>query len=118
MAYKPTGLTKALIAVVALGLIGSVGWNFFLKDKFKPSQGGDPMASVATGNAPAATGTNAAPTPSRPQVSAASSALGSAGKPLRVSLVSFHGYAPALVANGNSLTTKAGSIYDKLGVNV
>lgn len=37
---------------------------------------------------------------------------------LNVSLVSFHGYAPALVANGGSLTTKPGSIYDKLGTKV
>ena len=37
---------------------------------------------------------------------------------MKVSLVSFHGYAPALVANGNSLTTKAGSAYAKQGLNV
>ena len=44
--------------------------------------------------------------------------LGSPGNPLKVSLVSFHGYAPALVANGNSLRTQPGSIYAKLGLNV
>lgn len=37
---------------------------------------------------------------------------------LTVSLVSFHGYAPALVANGNALTTQSGSIYDKLGLKL
>lgn len=37
---------------------------------------------------------------------------------LAVSLVSFHGYAPALLANGNSLKTQSGSIYDKLGLNL
>ena len=37
---------------------------------------------------------------------------------MRVSIVSFHGYAPALVANGNSLTTQANSIYGNKGVNV
>jgi outer membrane protein OmpA-like peptidoglycan-associated protein/ABC-type amino acid transport substrate-binding protein len=36
---------------------------------------------------------------------------------LTVSLVSFHGYAPAIVANGNSMTTQPGSIYSKLGLN-
>jgi NitT/TauT family transport system substrate-binding protein len=44
--------------------------------------------------------------------------LGSAANPLKVSLVSFHGYAPALVANGNDLNTQPGSIYAKEGVNV
>ena len=118
MAYKPTGLTKGLIAIVALGLIGSVGWNFFLKDKFKAYQEGGPSASVSLGGTPTPSGNTTAPAAASPTVPAGSGPLGGAGKPLRVSLVSFHGYAPALVANGNSLKTKAGSIYDKLGVNV
>lgn len=37
---------------------------------------------------------------------------------LKVSIVSFHGFAPALVANGGSLTTKPGSVYSKLGANI
>ncbi len=118
MAYKPTGLTKGLIAIVALGLIGSVSWNFFLKDKFKAYQESGPSASVVSGSAPTPGGGNAAPAQVSPAAPAGSGSLGGAGKPLRVSLVSFHGYAPALVANGNSLKTKAGSIYDKLGVSV
>jgi NitT/TauT family transport system substrate-binding protein len=48
----------------------------------------------------------------------ASGALGSARNPLKVSIVSFHGYAPALVANGNSLRTKPGSLFAKQGVDV
>jgi NitT/TauT family transport system substrate-binding protein len=40
------------------------------------------------------------------------------GADVKVSLVSFHGYAPALVANGNSLKTQPGSIYAKEGLNV
>jgi outer membrane protein OmpA-like peptidoglycan-associated protein/ABC-type amino acid transport substrate-binding protein len=44
--------------------------------------------------------------------------LASAANPLKVSLVSFHGYAPALVANGNDLNTQPGSLYDKQGINV
>ena len=39
--------------------------------------------------------------------------LGTPENPLRVSLVSFHGYAPAIVANGSSLKTRPGSIYSK-----
>lgn len=37
---------------------------------------------------------------------------------LRVSIVSFHGYAPGLVANGGSLSTQPGSIYDRLGAKI
>lgn len=37
---------------------------------------------------------------------------------LKVSLVSFHGYAPGLVANGGALETQPGSIYDKLGAKI
>ena len=118
MAYKPTGLTKGLIAVVALGLIGSVSWNFFLKDKFQGFRDSVPGAVQSQGNASLPGGSNASPVPATPAVQVGSGPLGGAGKPLRVSLVSFHGYAPALVANGNSLKTKAGSIYDKLGMNV
>ncbi|MEO8023098.1 phosphate ABC transporter substrate-binding/OmpA family protein [Polaromonas sp.] len=104
MAYKMTGLTKGLLATIALGLIGSVGWNFFLKDKL--ASDGAKTQAVAAGDSKAA-----APRPS-------SGKLGSPGNPLRVSLVSFHGYAPALVANGNSLRTQPGSIYAQQGLNV
>lgn len=44
--------------------------------------------------------------------------VGTNENPLKVSIVSFHGYAPALVANGNSLTTTSQSIFGRLGVNV
>jgi NitT/TauT family transport system substrate-binding protein len=37
---------------------------------------------------------------------------------LSVSIVSFHGYAPGLVANGGKLTTQPGSIYANLGANI
>src|SRR5579859_282451 len=37
---------------------------------------------------------------------------------LTVSIVSFHGYAPAILANGGSLKTQPGSIYAKLGLNL
>lgn len=103
MAYQMTGLTKGLIAVIALGAIGSVAWNFVLKDKLR---GDNPIVKGQSSD------------DSVKQAIEARGKLGSATNPLRVSLVSFHGYAPALVANGNSLKTQSGSIYDKLGVNV
>ncbi len=37
---------------------------------------------------------------------------------LTVSIVSFHGYVPAILANGGSLTTQRGSLYDKLGLKL
>lgn len=37
---------------------------------------------------------------------------------LNVSIVSFHGYAPGIVANGGALKTQAGSIFANLGVKV
>lgn len=56
---------------------------------------------------------------------APSGPLGSETNPIVCNLVSFHGYAPALVANQNpsdlnavALETQAGSIYEKLGVHV
>jgi NitT/TauT family transport system substrate-binding protein len=101
MAYKLTGLTKGLLALIGVGIIGSVGWNFFLKDKLGKDAGNKPTAST-----------------SAPAARSGSGPLGSASNPLRISIVSFHGYAPALVANGNSLTTQPGSIYARQGINV
>ncbi len=51
-------------------------------------------------------------------VPASSDPIGTKTNPLKVSIVSFHGYAPALLANGKSLKTLEGSIYDTLGVHV
>lgn len=120
MAYKTTGLTKALLLIIGLGLVGSVGWNFFLKDRFAQRGQAGATASAIANDAPAAA-TPGQPTPQKPTAPSSkpgTGPLGGPGNPLKVSLVSFHGYAPALVANGNSLTTKPGSIYAKLGLNV
>ena len=57
--------------------------------------------------------TSAADVPAPPLPPAATSprdSLGSEGNPLKVSIVSFHGYAPALLANGRSLKTRPGSV--------
>lgn len=117
MKYGPGPLTKLLLVLIGLAALASIAWNFFLKPRFGPGAGTSVVASPQgqpTPGAPATPG--AAPPAARP--AAAGGPLGSAGNPLRVSLVSFHGYAPALVANGNSLKTQPGSIYAKLGVNV
>lgn len=115
-----TPLAKGLITVIVVGAAASVAWNFGLKDFF--DKGAKPAA-----DAPASVGIapeKAAPSPaavakaSKAAAADKNAALGSAANPLRVSLVSFHGYAPALVANGNNLGTQPGSIYAKRGLNV
>jgi NitT/TauT family transport system substrate-binding protein len=113
---KLTALSKTLIAIIILGGAGSILWNTGAKmwvQKGVSAMTGQPQSSgskqvAAAGGAPA-----------QPRSSHNKSApLGSAANPLAVSIVSFHGYAPALVANGNSLTTQPGSIFDRNGVHV
>jgi NitT/TauT family transport system substrate-binding protein len=120
---KLTGFSKALIAIVILGAAGSAAWHLGLQDLIQ--RGTNATSSTPTApNAPAAKPgtTTPASQPAAPPAVATkplgNGALGSAANPLKVSLVSFHGYAPALVANGNSLTTQPGSIYDRAGVHV
>ncbi len=112
MAYKMTGLTRGILALIGLGLVGSVAWNFFLRDKLSGRV--DAVAPHAT----SAKVSNADATTVATKPTAASGKIGGATNPLKVSIVSFHGYAPALVANGNSLKTKANSIYARAGLNV
>jgi NitT/TauT family transport system substrate-binding protein len=120
-----TGLSKALIAIAILGAAGSAAWHLGLREMIQRGSisATTPTTSTALAstsvppkNTPAATTPEATAKP--PAVFSGKGALGSANNPLKVSLVSFHGYAPALVANGNSLTTQPGSIYEKAGVNV
>ena len=96
-----TPLAKGLITVIVLAAAGSAAWNFGLKERF--GQSGERAQSGQPTNDPVAGGDGGLP---------------GAGKPLKVSIVSFHGYAPALVANGNSLTTQPGSIYAQKGANI
>jgi outer membrane protein OmpA-like peptidoglycan-associated protein/ABC-type nitrate/sulfonate/bicarbonate transport system substrate-binding protein len=110
-----TPLAKGLMTIIVIGAAASLAWNFGLKERF--AGGSAATAEKPTVSAPAAE------VKSRPSASAATvddrnAALGSAANPLKVSLVSFHGYAPALVANGSDLNTQPGSLYSKLGVNI
>jgi outer membrane protein OmpA-like peptidoglycan-associated protein/ABC-type taurine transport system substrate-binding protein len=115
-----TPMAKGLITVIILGVAGSLAWNLGLKERF--AGGGDAavVSTPATATAEAAARAQP-PTPTATaavKADAKNAALGTPGNPLKVSLVSFHGYAPALVANGNSLDTQPGSIYSKIGLNV
>lgn len=101
-----TPLAKGIIAVAIIAGAGSLAWNLALKDKFGGAAAGKPAATASSsGSEAGGGGTGSGP-------------LGGEDNPLKVSLVSFHGYAPALVANGNSLSTRSGSIYANKGVNV
>ncbi|TXH68164.1 MAG: flagellar motor protein MotB, partial [Lysobacteraceae bacterium] len=107
MAVKLTPFAKILIGGIVLLGAGSVLWNLY---KNRKAEGGDETA--------AATQTDGKTTSAAAYSGKGEGVLGSAGNPLKVSIVSFHGYAPALVANGQSLKTQPGSIFDKEGVNV
>ena len=105
---KLTPLAKGLIALTILSITAAAAWQLGLKD-IVLSGDADPVTDPVTGNTTNSGGSSG---------SSGSGALGSVGNPLKVSIVSFHGYAPALVANGNSLTTQAGSLFAQKGVNV
>jgi outer membrane protein OmpA-like peptidoglycan-associated protein/ABC-type amino acid transport substrate-binding protein len=109
MAVKLTPFAKILIGAIVIVGSGSVLWHLY---KNRKAEGGDEPAQAATQQADGKTSSAAA------YSGKGDGPLGSAGNPLKVSIVSFHGYAPALVANGNSLKTRSGSIFDKEGLNV
>ena len=86
---KLTPLAKGLIAVTILSITAAAAWQLGVKDMVGGDNGG--------GDGPVF-GDN--------DNNDKGGALGTPGNPLKVSIVSFHGYAPALVANVNSLTTQ------------
>jgi len=121
-----TPLAKGLLAVIIVGGTAAAAWNLGLRDLISRNTATDASSDrrlVPTGNSPTAAASDrgddspvtATPAPVTPP---RSGALGSRSNPLKVSLVSFHGYAPAIVANGNSLKTVPGSIYDRKGLAV
>ncbi len=108
---KLTPLAKGILTVAIVATAASLAWNLGLGEKIKGLSKKDSAGTADTVAADMNT------TKSADNYSV-SGDIGSKDKPLKVSLVSFHGYAPALVANGNSLTTEPGSIYEKQGLNV
>lgn len=109
MAIKLTPFAKLLIGAIVLVGSGSVLWNLYKNRKADGSAEGAAATAQTDGGKPVASGSNAG---------RGDGPLGSAGNPLKVSIVSFHGYAPALVANGQSLKTESGSLFDREGLNV
>ncbi|MEO8670721.1 MAG: hypothetical protein ABI411_05350, partial [Tahibacter sp.] len=122
---KLTPLAKGLVTLVILGGTGAAAWHLGLREIVQGKGVGTPPAqpaNAATSASTPASTTTAAATPAkadpRPVAANGKGPLGSPGNPLKVSLVSFHGYAPALLANGKSLKTQPGSIYAQQGLNV
>jgi NitT/TauT family transport system substrate-binding protein len=105
-----TPLSKGLLTLIIVAGAASAAWNFGLKDRLTGGGEASPQVDKQSSTAPAK--------PAPQAVADKNAPLGSPGNPLKVSLVSFHGYAPALVANGNNLTTQPGSIYAKAGANI
>ena len=104
MTSRLTPLTKIIIGVI---LFGGLTWGYLsLKKKGVIPE----TTEVAAGGTQQVSGGGS--------TTAGSGPLGSAGNPLKIGLNSFHGWAPAIVANGSSLKTQPGSIYDRKGVNV
>jgi NitT/TauT family transport system substrate-binding protein len=100
-----TPLAKGLITITILSVTAAAAWQLGIKNLVMgsgPVSAEDPKPKSGSGSF----------------FGGKSGPLGGADNPLKVSIVSFHGYAPALVANGASLTTQSGSIYDSLGVNI
>ena len=106
MAVKLTPFAKILIGAIVVVGSGSVLWNLY---KNRKADGDEPAATAQADGKPASAAVYS---------SKGDGPLGSDGNPLKVSIVSFHGYAPALVANGQSLKTQPGSLFDKEGLNV
>ena len=106
---KLTPLAKVLIAVAILAVTAAAAWHLGLKNVIAggggEGDGGDGTTVAGSGGG----GGGAGP---------ADGPLGSGGNPLKVSIVSFHGYAPALLANGKALRTTSGSTFDRNGVQV
>jgi NitT/TauT family transport system substrate-binding protein len=102
-----TPLSKGLIAIAIVSVAGAAIWQLVGAGSGGPATGETPEV----GDAPARDESKGPPP-------AAGGPLGSAGNPLKVSIVSFHGYAPALVANGANLKTQPGSIFAGKGVNI
>ena len=104
---KLTLFSKMAIAAIAIGIVGFTADKAGVFDKISET-------ATATASAPAAA---KASVDTNVQQAAVSGAIGSASNPLKVSIVSFHGYAPGLLANGG-LKTTSNSINHKNGVSV
>lgn len=112
---KLTPLGKSILALTIASAVGAVVWHLALRDAVfgQPATDGSPPSGTADSG-----GSVQVPAPPPNSPSQSVGAVGTKNNPLKVSLVEFTGYAPALVANGGALATKPGSIYDQAGLSV
>ncbi|MCL1962081.1 MAG: phosphate ABC transporter substrate-binding/OmpA family protein [Desulfovibrionaceae bacterium] len=101
-----TPFAKVLIGVIVIGGAGAVGYNLV------KNNGAFSAAPVAA-NASTTHASKSAPA-AQPYVAPPSKN----DAMLRLGINSFHGFAPGLVANGNSLRTKPDSIFAKQGLDL
>ena len=113
---KLTPLAKGFLTAASLGVAGAAAWHLGLKERLGPFLSGETQVLDATDISTPAAGSGGRPGSGNGAHGAAT--LGSATKPLKVSIVSFHGYAPALLANGRSLKTQPASTFARSGVHV
>lgn len=115
---KLTKVSKTLIAVAVFGALGAAGWHLGVKDLISGTNTLSPTTTVAAQPQQPKSKTGFLTRLFGDDSNPARTLLGTPGNPLKVSIVSFHGYAPALVANGNSLTTQPGSTFAQKNINV
>jgi outer membrane protein OmpA-like peptidoglycan-associated protein len=106
MKLKPAG--KIIIALTILAVVAALAWTLGVKDMVQGDGDGD---DVVTTTHPDGTTTTTTRTSGK-------GAIGNPDNPLKVSIVSFHGYAPAILANGGALKTKPGSIFAQQGLSL
>ncbi len=101
MASRVKLLPKVILGLLAFGALMG-GYVYFKKQ----------------GIIPAHEETTQVQTPEGKTVTVATTAVGTSDNPLKIGINSFHGWGPAMVANGNDLKTQPGSIFAKKGLNV
>lgn len=109
-----TPVAKGLIAVAIVAVSGAAAWHLGVKNLFGTQTLVTPVAAAGT---PVAPPPAVSPSPNGP-LPQGDGPIGGEKNPLKVSIVSFHGYAPAIVANGKSLKTQPDSIYAGVGANI
>ena len=107
MKLKPAG--KVIIALTIIVVVAALAWTLGVKDMVK---GDDDGTDTVTTTNPDGTTTTTTTTNN------SGGAIGTPDNPLKVSIVSFHGYAPAILANGGALKTKPGSIFAQQGLSL
>lgn len=110
-------LPKAILVAVVLGAIGYGVYASGILNKLGKKAEKDTWITAPSESTPATPAkSETASTP--PSAPLKTSGIGSAGNPLKISFLSFHGYAPGLIANGGKFETQPGSINAKNGLNV